>query len=179
MANLDSAQILKIRKLLPIFLSVQEMYEFDEDVDEAMTPNFTKNWFAILLMAIASRESHFGLLLDTKGTGDNGHGRGIMQIDDRSHKQWISTHNWKDAATNIEYAADVWMENFNYFCDHYDLVGDNVKLIWAATAAYNCGAGNVKKALQAGSDVDTRTTGHDYSSDVRARMKAIVSLGLI
>jgi hypothetical protein len=179
MTNLTNGEILKAKTLLPIFLSVASMYEMDTDVNQAMLPNFTKNWFAILLMGIASRESHFGLLLDAKGTGDNGHGRGIMQIDDRSHAAWISKAYWKDPATNIEYGADVWLDNFNYFCDHYDLVGDNVTLVWAATAAYNCGPGNVVKSIRANAGVDSRTTGKDYASDVRARMKFIVSLGLI
>lgn len=179
MANLDAQQVAKAKVLLPIFRDVGLMYEFDESVHNIMTPNFGVFWFTYLLMGICSRESHFGLLLDKNLTGDGGHGRGLMQIDDRSHTEWLAKHNWKDPATNIEYGSDVWMENFNYFIDHFDLVGDNAALVWAATAAYNCGAGNVKKSLQAGQSVDARTTGKDYSADVRVRMKFLSSLGLL
>lgn len=179
MANLDEKQIAKAKELLPIFKAIGEQYEFDDEVNKIMVPNFTAHWFTYLLMGICSRESHFGLLLDKNMTGDRGHGRGLMQIDDRSHAAWISKNDWKDPFTNIDYGADVWMDNFNYFCDHYDLIQNNTRLIWAATAAYNCGAGNVIKALRVGADVDARTTGADYSADVRARTKFLVSLGLI
>lgn len=179
MSNLKENEIALAKKLLPFFVEIAKLYEFDEEVNDDMSKNFTEHWFIYLLMAIASRESRFGLLLDSDGTGDGGHGRGIMQIDDRSHAEWIENHDWQDPAENIEYAADVWLDNYNYFCDHFDLIEDNLALVWAATAAYNCGAGNVKKALTNGDDVDSRTTGRDYSADVRARMKFLVSLGLI
>lgn len=179
MGNMDTKEINAAKKLLPVFTVVGSAFEFDADVLAIVTPNFTKNWFEYLLMAICSRESRFGLALSANMTGDGGHGRGLMQIDDRSHTEWIRTHNWKDPVVNIEYGADVWMENYNFFADHFDLVGeDYMKMIWAATAAYNCGAGNVQKALKAGADVDSRTTGKDYSADVRAKMKFLVSLGL-
>ena len=179
MANLDEKQITKAKEFLPIFRTVGSMYEFDEEVNNIMTPNFGKFWFTYLLMGIGSRESHFGLLLDKNGKGDGGHGHGIMQIDDRSHAAYIAKGTWKDPASNIEYGADVWMDNFNFFCDHFDLVEDNAQLVWASTAAYNCGAGNVKKSLLAGVGIDQRTTGHDYSADVRVRTKFLVSLGLL
>jgi hypothetical protein len=178
MANLDVQQIEKAKQLLPIFKTVGDMYEFDDKVNARFIPNFTKYWFHYLLMGICSRESHFGLLLDKNLTGDGGHGRGLMQIDDRSHAEWISLQKWKNPAANIEYGADVWMDNFNYFIDHYDLVGGDAQLVWAATAAYNCGAGNVRKSLIQDLGVDARTTGKDYSADVRVRMKFLSSLGL-
>lgn len=178
MANMDEKQIAKAKELIPFFEMVGDLYEFDEEVNLVMSPNFTKYWFRYLLMGICSRESHFGLLLNKDMTGDGGHGRGLMQIDDRSHAAWIKLNKWKDPLANIEYGADVWMDNFNYFVDHSDELEDMVQLVWAATAAYNCGAGNVMKSLRAGDSVDQRTTGRDYSSDVRARMKFLVSLGL-
>ena len=180
MSNLEQKEINAAKVLLPIFKQVSAFYEFDEEANKAMSVNFTEHWFTYLLMGICSRETRFGLALSGNLTGDGGHGRGLMQIDDRSHTEWLRIHNWKDPATNIEYGADVWMENYNYFCDHFELVGaEYPKLVWAATASYNCGAGNVSKVLKAGSDVDSRTTGQDYSADVRARTKFLVSLGLV
>ena len=47
-----------------------------------------------LIAGIGSRESHWGLALSPvgpTGTGDNGHGRGLMQIDDRWHKDFIES----------------------------------------------------------------------------------------
>ena len=177
--NLSNKEISIAKGMFPVFKSIGAKYQFDDDVKAIVVPGFTDQWFPFLLMAICSRESNFGLALSPSMTGDNGHGRGLMQIDDRSHGDWIRGHNWKDPATNVEYGADVWLDNYNYFTDHMDLVdSDYMKLIWAATAAYNCGAGNVNKALSSGADVDSRTTGRNYSADVRARMKFIVSLGI-
>lgn len=178
MANLDEKQIVKAKELLPIFKMVGSYYEFDEEVSSEMT-KFTKDWFTYLLMGICSRESHFGLLLDKNLKGDGGHGHGLMQIDDRSHKDYIAKGTWKDPSSNIEYGADVWMWNFNYFVDRFEYFDNYPNLIWASTAAYNCGAGNVMKSLKAGLSVDARTTGRDYSADVRVRAKFLVSLGLI
>ena len=45
-------------------------------------------------------------------------------------------------------------------------------LFWAAIAGYNAGPGNVRKALEAGADPDSVTTGRDYSKDVKARARA-------
>jgi hypothetical protein len=36
-----------------------------------------------------------------------------------------------------------------------------------------CGAGNVAKVVAAGEDMDSRTTGHDYSADVWTRALAL------
>lgn len=172
-----STEMDKARELAPIFIEVANMYEFDADYHAVMVPNFKEYWFALLLGAIASRESNFGTLL-VNDLGDYGHGHGIMQIDDRSHRVWIQNHDWRDPKTNLEYAADIWVENLGYFDNRSELVNDvTIMEIWAATAAYNCGPGNVRKALMAGRDMDYYTTGKDYSADVRARMVTLKSKG--
>lgn len=170
MTNIPDKVMIKARKMSSIFLEVASYYEFDDIYHKIMKPHFGENWFAVLLGGIAFRESHFGLLL-INGLGDSGHGHGIMQIDDRSHGEWIRNHNWRDPATNIEYGADVWLEDLEFFDLHGDLVDhDTIKEIWAATAAFNCGAGNVRRALRAGRDVDHYTTGKNYSADIRSIM---------
>ena len=63
---------------------------------------------------------------------------------------------------------------FNYLGDDFELFGvDYAALFQGAIAAYNCGSGNVRKALETGQDVDARTTGKDYSADVIGRAIAL------
>lgn len=115
-----------------------------------------------LLLAVASRESCIGRCLAPDGTGDNGHGRGIMQVDDRYHGAFIARHANRDDRANIDYGAALLAEEHGRFgrWDH-------------ALAAYNSGAGNVRAALAAGVHPDTRTTGRDYSADVLQRASVV------
>ncbi|PTL76870.1 peptidoglycan-binding protein [Vitiosangium sp. GDMCC 1.1324] len=94
--------------------------------------------------------------------GDGGHGRGLMQIDDRSWGSWLNSHHGgMDPASNIMKGAEILRSNLDFF-------KGNTK---AALAAYNAGPGNVQKALRNGRDPDSVTTGHDYGKDVLSRMK--------
>ena len=109
-----------------------------------------------LIFAVMSRESGGKNI-----RGDAGHGRGLMQIDDRSWGSWLSSHNGgMDPASNIMKGAEILRANLNAF-------HGNVK---EALDAYNAGAGNVNKALRNGHDPDSVTTGHNYGSDVLKRM---------
>jgi hypothetical protein len=113
------------------------------------------------LAAICDRESCGGLTLRPKGpagTGDGGHGHGLMQIDDRSYPEFCSGEEWKDPTLNILKGAMVLHEKWTEVRDHQ-----------GGIAAYNCGARNVLKARAAGLDVDRFTTGRNYSADVMAR----------
>lgn len=132
-----------------------------------------------LIAGIGSRESNWGLLLKPlgpTGTGDFsrpllspglGHGRGLMQIDDRAHPAFIATGKWKDATENIRYGCGVLADNRKFFEGR--LSGTSTLLLRATVAAYNAGAGNVKAAINAGRDVDVFTAGGDYSQDVLNR----------
>lgn len=152
-----------------------------------------------LLAGFMERESASGVALSPPGpggTGDGGHGRGLMQIDDRSHTTWINTNNWKDPYTNIKYGAKVLKQNLSYFsikppvgskvvvsagsyaansgvpvgtyADPRPLAGG---ALWAAAvAAYNTGAGNAIKSIAAGKSPDTTTAKKNYSSDVLAKV---------
>jgi Bacterial SH3 domain/Transglycosylase SLT domain len=121
-----------------------------------------------VLAAIGSRESGWGIFLDSNGTGDGGHGRGIMQIDDRYHQNFINNNNWRDPGVNIKYATDnVLAEYYSYLDSKTNLQGFD--LLRGAIAAYNAGPGNVVDAVNAGLDVDAYTTGGDYSWDVIQR----------
>lgn len=62
-----------------------------------------------LLLAIASRETAIGQTYNAQGRGDCSTAgcpaHGIMQIDERWHKPYTSTHSPLDHAANIDYAA--------------------------------------------------------------------------
>lgn len=115
-----------------------------------------------LLAAICDRESNGGLALTPpgpSGTGDGGHGRGLMQVDDRAHATWVHTHQWQDPATNIDMGARILA----------GCIAEFPRALSSAVAAYNCGAGNVRRALLEGLSVDHLTTGRNYSADVLRR----------
>ena len=94
--------------------------------------------------------------------GDEGHGHGLMQIDDRSFADYCASPNWKDPASNIDFACGVLREKRAYLEKHFPNLPVEA-LERAAVAAYNCGEGNVKKELEAGKDVDALTADADYS----------------
>lgn len=131
-----------------------------------------------LLAAICARESGGGVYLvprGPEGTGDGGHGRGLMQIDDRYHGEFIARKlpdgrfAWQDARENIRYGAGL----LRQYLDQLD--GD----MPAAIAAYNAGPtriGRVKRRLSIDAPLDIRltaydacTTGRDYARDVLRR----------
>lgn len=142
---------------------VEATAEYAPDDDSELSA-----WFPFLLMAIGSRESHWGLMLDEEGKGDHGHGHGVFQIDDRSHKKWIDAHDWRDPAVSVQYAAKILRGNYLYF------VGKGLSghlLTRAAVSAYNRGPGNIWWDLKRGCSPDENTTGGDYSSDVWLRAR--------
>lgn len=132
-----------------------------------------------LLSAIMERESGSGELLSPPGpagTGDGGHGRGLMQLDDRvtsgRHAQVVADGTWADPYTNLTVAVTEHIQpDLTYFskqgnggADPRPLAGD--ALLTAATASYNAGSGAVLKALENGETPDSVTTGRDYATSV-------------
>jgi len=85
------------------------------------------------------------------------HGFGFMQIDIASFPDFVKSGNWKDPYKTFIQAIKVLEAKRKYL--------GNVPL-QAVVAAYNCGEGNVSKAIKAGKDVDTYTYNHDYSKEV-------------
>ena len=115
-----------------------------------------------VLAAIMDRESRGGEALTPKGphgVGDQGHGRGLMQIDDRWHKLFVATGLWQEPIFNFMYAARLLRQNLDA------AKGD----LRQAVAAYNCGWGNVQRAMLAYQDPDRFTAHGDYSQDVLKR----------
>jgi peptidoglycan hydrolase-like protein with peptidoglycan-binding domain len=124
-----------------------------------------------LLVAIASRETNCRNIV-----GDGGHGRGVFQIDDRFHADWLREHGAAargavpSVADGAAYAAQLLSANYA-FGRAKGLRGK--KLLKFAVSAYNAGAGGAWRALQATGDPDAGTTGGDYAADVLARMRAL------
>lgn len=101
--------------------------------------------------------------------GDNGHGCGPMQVDDRSWPTWCA--QWKAGTLEPE-------DGIHMGCQVLAAKMKAVRslipvpqptLLRAAVAAYNCGEGNVRRAWLAGHDLDESTTNKNYSSDVMER----------
>ena len=115
-----------------------------------------------VLLAVASRETNCSNIV-----GDKGHGRGIMQIDDRSHMEFISINgNGMVPESNIRFGASL----IRAYLDYYK---NNIE---AAIAAYNTGQKNVNNSIKAGRSVDSTTTEKNYSEDVLYRSKLIKEL---
>jgi hypothetical protein len=96
------------------------------------------------------------------------HGYGYTQIDINSYPDFVKSGDWKDPYKTYLKSITVLEEKRNYIERFLPKLGGE-DLLKAIVAAYNCGQGNVVKALMAGNDVDSRTTGHDYSSEVFLR----------
>lgn len=126
---------------------------------------------ASVLGGLGSRESHWGLALTPPGpggTGDGGHGRGLLQIDDRWHIPFIESGKWADGKENIIYGGAVLKNCMDYFTKKANWpMGFN--LIKAGVAGYNCGPRRAWDGYQMGQGVDYYTTGRNYSKDVLER----------
>ena len=144
-----------------------------------------------VIAGIGSRESHWGLALKPKGpggTGDHGHrkgkmpldglgwGRGLLQVDYFYH-EFARTDNWKDPRENILYGCKVLAESMSIIkrrctTESRTIVApgyDPDQLVRYGLAAYNAGPLAVLTAIRRGIDVDSVTTGDNYSADVLSR----------
>ncbi|HVY61431.1 MAG TPA: transglycosylase SLT domain-containing protein [Planctomycetota bacterium] len=93
---------------------------------------------------------------------DGGHGKGLMQIDDRSHA-FARGPDAFDPAKNIAEGAKILAGNAKAFPGNED----------AQIAAYNAGVGGVKKAMKQGLDPGDATYAPGYVEDVEANEKRL------
>lgn len=113
--------------------------------------------FAWLLVAVGMRETGWRNV-----RGADGHGCGLMQIDDRAWRAWCTTYNAFDPEANIRKGAEILAWGLKLFSPNWQ----------AGIAAYNCGPGNVHKGLAlTPPDPDARTTDANYGADVIRRCK--------
>jgi soluble lytic murein transglycosylase-like protein len=113
-----------------------------------------------LLAAIASRESRCGNALSSDGTGDNGNGFGIMQVDKRFHPV-VGGPRSQD---HINQATAILADFRRQVQDKHPGWADK-DVLKGAVVAYNSGVGNVQTI----GGMDRGTTGNDYGSDTIAR----------
>jgi peptidoglycan hydrolase-like protein with peptidoglycan-binding domain len=123
-----------------------------------------------LLLAIASRETGMSDVV-----ADGGHGRGLLQIDDRAHPAWLAEHGAGAPGTTppvadaASFAAALLVENREFGRRHGVKQADRLKF---AVSAYNAGPQGALNGYVEG-DSDARTTGRDYARDVLERRAAI------
>jgi peptidoglycan hydrolase-like protein with peptidoglycan-binding domain len=123
-----------------------------------------------LLLAIASRETDMEDIV-----GDKGHGRGLFQIDDRFHGDWLAAHGAPGSATTprvedaADFAASMLESNLAFARQKGVPAPDQLRF---ACSAYNAGAGGALAGQRSG-DCDRKTTGGDYGRDVLERLGAI------
>jgi hypothetical protein len=101
--------------------------------------------------------------------GDAGHGHGLMQVDDRSHGNWLNSHSdGLDPASNIDYGSSILRWSIDYFNGE----------IRSGVAAYNAGAGGATNGLRDSGNPDQYTTGGNYSAKVLARAAEFQNQGV-
>ena len=126
-----------------------------------------------LLLAVASRETGCRDIV-----GDHGHGRGVFQIDDRFHHDWLERHEAAKPgkipplAAAAELAATL-LAAAHDIASRHGLRGEAA--VKFAACAYNAGVGGALEGLRHG-DPDLATTGRNYGSDVVRRMHAFRAL---
>jgi len=102
--------------------------------------------------------------------GDNGHGHGPMQIDDRAFPAWC--YDWRIGAYSTEdgiaQGCAVLKQKAQSIAKLLPSLHEQDAL-HATIAAYNCGEGNVRHAVMDDKDIDTYTAWQNYGADVLQR----------
>jgi len=139
---------------------------------EATRPAALDLWtWATTLAGLIDRESNGGESLKPRGprgTGDNGHGLGLAQLDDRAHPGLKEQPElWGDPAWNIRRGASE-LAHLYARAEAIEALDPERRLAYAL-AGYNAGGVVFHGAGDPNDDPDVHTTGGDYSSDVLAR----------
>ena len=120
-----------------------------------------------ILLAVASQETDMNDVV-----GDGGHGRGLFQIDDRSHQDFLARVGAAGAGRKppvpaaAGHAAALLASNIGFGAS--EGVPKSGRLMFGLSA-YNAGAGGALRGLQEHGNPDARTTGGDYGASVLAR----------
>jgi len=101
------------------------------------------------------------------------HGFGYWQIDTGSYPDFIKSGQWKDPYKSCLKAIEV-LEEKRKSLQVLNLEGETLNQ--AITAAYNCGQGNVIKAIKANKYIDYYTHEKNYSEKVWEYRKLFNSL---
>merc|ERR1712168_262332 len=112
------------------------------------------------IAGIISRETRAGATLGDDGYGADGHGYGLMQIDDSVH----SIQGGPFSLDNIMQGTQILLDNINCVAaNHPDWTADQA--LFGGIAAYDAGCANVVSF----DSIDVGTTNNDYANDVTAR----------
>jgi len=123
---------------------------------------------------------------ETRGknvVGDDGHGHGLGQVDDRSHEPWLEGHaDGMDPDSNVDETAEIYVTGLRAIAAAELARGAQhspEELRRIAMAAYNHGAPGELHDIKLGADhVDDHTTGHNYAEDTwRQREVYAAALG--
>jgi hypothetical protein len=123
-----------------------------------------------VLLAIASRETGCRNVV-----GDGGHGRGVFQIDDRFHSEWLGRHGAGErgmvppVAAAARYAARVLASTRAFARRHGIPRRERLKFV---LSAYNAGPTGALRGHRRGNS-DLETTRGDYGADVIGRLRLV------
>ncbi|XP_071991866.1 lysozyme g-like [Engystomops pustulosus] len=115
-----------------------------------------------IIAGIISRESRAGNALDVNKQGDHGNAFGLMQIDYRFH---TPRGAW-DSEEHLLQGTEILCSMFQYIKQKFPRWSSS-QIMKGAIAAYNMGPDSVTSF----DNIDSQTTGGDYSNDVIARAK--------
>lgn len=125
-----------------------------------------------LLAAIVDLESGYYLNLKPDGTGDDGHGHGPWQIDDRSHADWLAVNDPMDFhAAGLYAVGSILVPSYRYMLQHG--VADPMASR-AGIAGYNAGPGNALHALQQTGDPNAATWHALYLPSIYKRLAPLL-----
>jgi hypothetical protein len=93
------------------------------------------------------------------------HGFSYWQLDVNTWLEFIKTGEWK-VPFKACYKAILTLEDKRKWLEENKVDLKNFGIHRASIAAYNCGQGNVRKAMKLGEDIDRYTFNHDYSKEV-------------
>jgi soluble lytic murein transglycosylase-like protein len=168
-----------------LLIQLQEANKYRYLIEEASRRYYFQ---PSIICGIISRESAWSITLKPpgpSGTGDfhqriprgqrqtvlppdgKGYGRGLMQIDYDWH-EFARTGNWQDPQANIFYGCETLVQAREFFNKRLPYLRGEQELR-AVIAAYNAGATATVEVIQKGEDIDTATTGKDYSKNVLDR----------
>ncbi|XP_078493880.1 lysozyme g [Ciona intestinalis] len=113
-----------------------------------------------VIAGIISRETRAGATIGSDGYGSDGHGYGLMQVDDRYH----TIEGGPTSLDHILQGTSILISNIGQISSKFPSWDQNMDLK-GGICAYNIGVGGVWSY----DNMDVGTTGDDYSSDVVAR----------
>lgn len=150
------------------------------NIKQALSECSHHDWsYPSLLLAIASRESDVENIV-----GDNGHGRGGWQIDDRTWIRWLDSVDGVRSGTWTPVVKGATAGDAGYCPTLNDGVTQAITILhqnWTGAngtgtkrgavmvAAYNCGLGGALSGLHEFENPDHFTTDGNYSVDVFQR----------